>query len=68
MSEFRTVPATFGGPGFSVRSESHREDLGRYWKVCGVDSEWNTLRQVMLAWPPETLDFEGDPDAQLMLE
>ena len=68
MSESPTIPATFGGPGFQYRDGSHRDDLGSVWQPCGQDSEWTELRQVMMAWPPDSLEIEGDPDAHLMLE
>jgi N-dimethylarginine dimethylaminohydrolase len=62
--------ATFGGPGFRPRTATHAEELraGQPWLRCGVDSEVARLRSVLLSWPAETLEFEGDPDEQLMLE
>jgi N-dimethylarginine dimethylaminohydrolase len=63
-----TIPSTFGGPGFELRLGAHQADLGTLWAQCGQDSEWTDLQSVMLAWPPDSLEFEGDPDAVLMLE
>ena len=68
MSEISPTPSTFGGPGFEFRIGSHRQDLGSVWQSCGLDSEWSELKSVMLAWPPDSLNFEGEADDQLMLE
>jgi N-dimethylarginine dimethylaminohydrolase len=63
------APATFGGPGWYPRGASHAEDLhgGVIWHSCGVDSEVKPLREVLLAWPGDGLDFSGPADEQLML-
>jgi N-dimethylarginine dimethylaminohydrolase len=63
------VPATLGGPGFRPRVQSHREDVaqGKIWRVCGSSSETNTLREVVLGWPPDTLASTRPPDDDLLL-
>ncbi len=66
----REVPATFGGPGFRARVSSHREDVerGRIWRTCGYSSEGATLLDVVLGWPPSTLDSQRPADEDLLLE
>jgi len=66
--ETMTTPATYGGTGWQSRARSHDEELdGGIWSVCGVDSEISPLRQVLLSWPGDELDYAEDPDAWLML-
>ncbi len=61
-------PSTYGGPGWTPRARSHDEELdGGIWSVCGVDSEIGTLRQVLLSWPDEEMEFPELPDDWLML-
>ncbi len=62
-----TKPAAFGGPGWTPREASMREDLGTIWAACGVSSEWTPLREVLLHRPGDELAAD-DPDAALMLE
>jgi N-dimethylarginine dimethylaminohydrolase len=61
-------PATYGGPGWRQRVASHRDDVraGIVWHSCGSNSEFGTLRQVVLAWPDQVLPT-GDPNDSLML-
>jgi arginine deiminase len=62
-----TKPAAFGGPGWTPRETSMREDVGTIWAACGVSCEWSRLRDVLLHRPGNELAAE-DPDAALMLE
>jgi len=61
--------ATHGGAGWVPRTSSLAEELGRgeVWHRCGVRAEWEPLREVVLHWPGEELNFPGPPDHQLML-
>jgi len=63
------LPATYGGTGWQPRTASLPEDLaqGKLWRHCGVSAEWEPLREVVLHWPGEELNFSGPPDQQLML-
>lgn len=63
------LPATYGGTGWQPRTASLAEELaqGQVWRNCGVSSEWEPLREVVLHWPGEELNFSGPPDQQLML-
>jgi len=46
-----------------------KEDLGPLWAPCGLDSEWGTLRSVLLHRPGRELEgVAEDPQASLMLE
>lgn len=44
-----------------------REELGSLWTACGIDSEWTTLRAVLLHRPGREL-AAADPDAAQMLD
>jgi len=63
------LPATHGGAGWCPRTASLAEELrrGEVWQRCGVSSEWEPLREVVLHWPGEELNFSGSPDQNLML-
>ncbi len=59
--------AAYGGPGWSPRSTSLREEIGSVWGRCGVASEYTRLRKVLLHRPGPELEATSDPDAALML-
>lgn len=62
------LPQAFGGPGWIPRPTSLREELGRLWGLCGIDSEWGRLKSVLLHRPGRELEGTlRDPDASLML-
>lgn len=64
-----TTPASaYGGPGWTPRTTTLREELGSLWGSCGLSSEWEPLRAVLLHSPGSELDGLGDPDTALMLE
>jgi arginine deiminase len=60
--------SAFGGPGWTSRTGSLQQDIGKIWARCGVSSEWEPLRAVLLHRPGRELDGLGDPGAALMLE
>lgn len=60
--------SAFGGPGWTPRTGSLREEIGEIWGRCGVSSEWEPLRAVLLHRPGGELDGLGDPGAALMLD
>jgi arginine deiminase len=60
--------AAYGGEGWSPRSQSLSEELGRVWGACGVASEWSRLKAVLLHRPGPELAALADPDAVQMLE
>jgi N-dimethylarginine dimethylaminohydrolase len=59
--------SAYGGEGWSPRSESMAGELGNLWAACGIDSEWRTLRAVLLHRPGAELDASGKPNAVQML-
>ena len=64
----RRQAAAFGGPRFAARGTALRQELGRHWARCGVDSEWAPLKAVLMHRPGAELRHSSDPDAVLMLE
>jgi arginine deiminase len=59
--------AAYGGPGWSPRKSSLREELGSIWAPAGVDSEWTPLRAVLLHRPGAELSAIDDAnDAQML--
>ncbi len=68
MTDLGSLPA-FGGPGWAPRRTSLREELGTHWAACGLDSEWGTLRAVLLHRPGRELERAAeDPQAFLFVE
>jgi arginine deiminase len=60
--------SAYGGPGWSGRESSHRDEIGTLWASCGIDSEWGPLRSVIVHRPGAELDVSlEDPDAVQML-
>lgn len=57
----------YGGDGWSPRSDSMAEEVGRLWSACGLDSEWRRLRAVLLHRPGEELEASNNPNAVQML-
>jgi len=58
--------AAYGGPGWSARSRSLREEVGTVWSRFGLDTEWAELNAVLLHRPGPELEVE-DADASLMV-
>ncbi len=60
--------AAYGGENWSQRERRHAEDIGTIWADCRIDSEWRTLRSVLLHRPGDELNAsQQDPDAVQML-
>ncbi len=67
MTEPPLHPA-YGGPGWPPRPTGLREELGSCWGRCGIDSEWRSLKSVLLHRPGREVEaVERDPEASLML-
>ncbi|MBU0675595.1 MAG: amidinotransferase [Proteobacteria bacterium] len=64
-----SLPATYGGAAWLPRTKSLAEELTaqKYWHHCGTSTEWGKLREIILHWPGEELNFSEPPDHQLML-
>lgn len=61
--------SSYGGVGWSPRTKSHNEDIGRIWLDCGIGNEWATLKSVVLHRPGEELAASADsPGSVLMLD
>ena len=61
--------SAYGGAGWSARTRSLRQEIGDLWSACGVDSEWTSLRSVLLHRPGDELAASAeDADAVQMLE
>ena len=60
--------AAYGGPGWSARRASLRQEIGGLWGTCGVATEWSPLRAVLLHRPGDELMADPDPDRAQMLD
>ncbi len=61
------VPAAYGGSGWRPRLSSLREEIGRLWGSCGIDTEWGDLTSVLLHRPGPEIAAE-DPNQVQMLD
>ena len=59
--------AAYGGPGWSPRTTSLQSEVGTIWGMCGANTEWSTLRSVLLHRPGGELSTSADPNAVQML-
>lgn len=58
----------YGGPGWRPRPTSLKDELGRLWAPCGLDSEWGALKSVLLHRPGREMEgVAADPGGTLML-
>lgn len=60
--------AAYGGPGWSPRTQSSREEMGMVWGRFGLGMEWSPLRAVLLHRPGAELSSAADANAALMLD
>ena len=60
--------AAYGGAGWSARVGGLASEVGSVWGPYAVESEWETLTDVLLHAPGEELARISDPQAALMLE
>jgi arginine deiminase len=61
------LAAAYGGPGWSPRTASLREEMASVWSACAVSTEWSPLRAVLLHRPGVELEAAADPDSSQML-
>ena len=52
--------AAYGGDGWSPRIRPHGQELGDLWAGCGIDSEWRTLKTVLVHRPGREMEIEKD--------
>ena len=60
--------AAHGGVGWSPRTESLREEIGRIWGMCGVDSEWSRIKAVLMHRPGPEIEAITNTNNALMLD
>lgn len=61
--------AAYGGDGWQQRCNSHKQEIGSLWGDCGIDSEWRTLKSVLLHQPGEELNVPShEQDKNLLLD
>ncbi len=60
--------AAYGGPGWSPRTTSLRQEIGTLWSHCGVASEWAPLKAVLLHPPGPELAQAKDPNELQLLD
>lgn len=59
--------AAYGGSNWSPRISSHVDEIGNIWFRCGINSEWQPLKSVLLHPPGQEYDLITDPDKSQML-
>jgi N-dimethylarginine dimethylaminohydrolase len=59
--------AAHGGPGWTPRTASLREEIGHIWKDCGINSEHAPLKAVLMHRPGPEIESITEPDKTLML-
>ena len=60
--------SAYGGQGWSQRTRDHCDELGSVWASHRIDSEWTSLKSVLLHRPGEELLVAGnDPNSVQML-
>jgi N-dimethylarginine dimethylaminohydrolase len=60
-------PAAYGGPGWSARTASLRDEIGSLWHSCGISNEWNQLKSVLLHSPGKEIAAVADINAAQFL-
>ena len=60
--------SAYGGPGWSPRTTSLRQEIGTLWHSCGVMTEWSPLKAILLHRPSTESAGSLDPDQWQMLE
>ena len=67
-SQKSVIEATFGGEGWSPRTQSLGQELGALWGDWGVGLEWAALKAVMLHRPGPEIEGLAEPDKVQMLK
>jgi arginine deiminase len=66
-SRDRFAASAYGGEGWSPRTDSIRQEIGRVWGACGLATEWSPLKAVLLHRPGDEWRDLSDPDRAQML-
>ncbi len=67
-SQKPAIAAAFGGEGWSPRTHTLRQELGKLWGDWGAGLEWADLKAVLLHRPGPEIDGLVDPNAVQMLD
>ncbi len=67
MNTTSTLAAAYGGPGWSPRTTTLRQEVRRLWGPWGVASEWSPLQAVLLHRPGPEIEEVPDPNSVQML-
>lgn len=59
--------AAHGGLGWSPRTKSTRQEIGKIWAECGVANEWTPLKSILMHRPGPEIETVRDADEALML-
>ncbi|WP_022665579.1 dimethylarginine dimethylaminohydrolase family protein [Desulfospira joergensenii] len=49
--------AAFGGQGWSGRTLTHGQEIGGLWADCGMDTEWQNLKSVLVHRPGKEMEI-----------
>ena len=60
--------AAHGGSGWSPRTESLQQEIGKIWEQCGVNSEWAPLKAVLMHRPGPEIESITNANNALMLD
>jgi len=67
-TKYSSATAAYGGDGWQPRCSNHQQEIGSIWGSCGIDSEWRTLKSVLLHQPGEELNVPSkEQDKNLLL-
>ena len=64
----KSKASAYGGPGWSPRTNSMRDEIGKLWSSCGINNEWAQLKAVLLHRPGPEFENITSPDEIQMLE
>ncbi|MDA9981443.1 arginine deiminase family protein [Gammaproteobacteria bacterium] len=59
--------AAYGGDGWQQRSSTHKQEMGSIWENYGIDTEWRTLKTVLLHQPGQELNLSSDEQDKYLL-
>ena len=64
----KSETAAYGGPGWAPRKKSLRDEIGSIWNSCGINSEWASLKAVLMHRPGNEIENIKNPNEAQMLE
>jgi len=63
-----SLKSAYGGRNWKPRTASHNDEIGSLWGQCGLNSEWASLKKVLLHPPGPELAQASDPESTQLLE